>query len=186
MKKILFSILPIFCLFLSCSKKDDGPRENKILMLKVDYLTNTFEGGKETIYPTSPLTFTLSPQYKEPADFGNLKIQYKELNEILFDGDIIWMGTGRIKTPQNMLPASQFEKVTAADIVNPMVGFQNIFNPYNGVFDYTPIWLSIQRLVKVREYLNANPNAEIKLFLYTPSLGGGDSAEWDWIIFIKN
>jgi hypothetical protein len=190
MKKLGFYILTAVCLFSSCSKKDDTGKgssaANKILMLQVDYLTNTFEGGKETTYPTTPSTFTISYQYKAPADFGNLKIKYDELNEILFDGDIVWAGRGDIKLPQNILPANQFTSVTTADVVNPIAGVQNIFNPGNYVFDYTPVWLSIQKLVKVREYLSSNPNATVKLFLYTRSVGFGDPADADWIIFMKN
>ena len=189
MKKNIFFIAVGICLFFSCSKKYDTSKDstaNKVLMLKVDFLTNTFEGGKETTYSTTSSTFTTSIQYKAPGDFGNLTIKYKELNEIIFDGDIIWAGRGSINQPQNLLPVSQFDTVTTADIVNPAAGFENIFNLTNTIFDYAPVWSSVQRLVKVREYLKANPNATVKLFLYTPSVGMGNPADWDWIIFIKN
>jgi hypothetical protein len=187
MKKNIFFIVTFFCLFFSCSKEDDGSATtNKVLMLKVDYLTNTFEGGIETGYPAKTATFTTSNQYKPPSDFGNLKIKYQELDEILFDGDIIWAGKGKINLPQNILPANQFTSVTTADVVNPVAGFEDIFNPYNQAWNYTPVWLAIQKLTKVREYVNANPNATVKLFLYTPSVGFGDPADWDWIIFMKN
>jgi hypothetical protein len=185
-----FFIAVVICLFSSCTNKDDLSTRistvTKVLMLKVDYLTNTFEGGKEIIYATASSTFTTSVQYKEPSDFGNLKIKYQELNEILFDGDIIWAGTGSIHLPQNIIPASQFDTVTTADIGNPPGGFENIFNPGNFVSNYTAVWASVQKLVKVREYLKASPNASIKLFLYTPSVGGLDLAKADWIVFIKN
>ncbi len=121
-----------------------------------------------------------------PGDFGNLKLKYKELNEVIFEGDIIWMGKGEMKYPLNFLRANEFNKVNTTNVVNPKAGFENIFNEYNQVYDYTPIWLSIERLVKVRECLNSNPNATVKLFLYTPSVGAGNPADWDWIVFIKN
>jgi len=148
MNKNIFFIAVVICLFSSCEKNDDlskkGSTANKVLLLKVDFLTNTFEGG------------------------------------------IIWAGRGIINQPQNILPASQFDTVTTADIVNPTAGFENIFNLNNTVFDYALVWSSVQRLVKVREYLNANPNATVKLFLYTPSVGAGNPADWGWIIFMKN
>ncbi len=188
MNKSIILIFSIFCLF-SCSKNNKEvltENSNKVLMLKVDYLTNTFEGGKETSYPTSTSTFTITNQYVAPADFGNLKLKYQELNEIIFDGDIVWAGIGEIKQPQNILPATQFSSVVTNDIANPTAGFQNILDPNNQTVDYSPIWLSVQGLVKVREYLKSNPNATVKIFLYTPSVGGGDPADWDWIIFMKN
>ncbi len=155
-------------------------------MLKVDYLTNTFEGGKELGFSNTTASFTISNQYLPPSDFGSLKLKYQELNETLFEGTIIWMGLGQIYFPQNILAANQFTSVTTTDIVYPANGFQNVFNPSNQVYDYTNAWLSVQRLVKVREYLKSNPAGSVKIFLYTPSVGIGNPAEWDWIIFMKN
>ena len=63
---------------------------------------------------------------------------------------------------------------------------ENVFNPNNSTYNYNEIWTSVQSLVKVRQYLNSNPNATVKLFLYTPSVGIGNPAEWDWIIVMKN
>jgi hypothetical protein len=52
--------------------------------------------------------------------------------------------------------------------------------------NYLPIWLSIQNKIKVREYLASNPNATVKLFLFSTRVGLGNPVEWDWIIFLKN
>ncbi len=163
--------------------KIDG---NKVLLLKVDYLTNTFEGGTELSFNKTTPTFTIKNKYVPPGDFGSIKFTYDELNETLFDGTIIWMGTGKINFPQNLLTQNEFELVKTKDIVYPSGGFENIFNPQNQTYDYGTIWQSVQVLVKVREYLNTNPTAKVKIFLYTPSVGVGNPKEWDWIIFIKN
>lgn len=190
MNKTIILMAVVICIFSSCRKKEDvsnsGSTVNKVLLLKVDYLTNIFEGGTETTYSIFPPTFTISVEYKQPGDAGYIKLTYKELNEILFDGGIIWAGLGRIKQPQSILLASQFDTVGTTDIITPAAGFENIFNPNNYGFDYTPVWLSVQKLAKVREYVKANPNATVKLFLYTPSVGIGNPADADWIIFIKN
>jgi hypothetical protein len=190
MKKNIFFIAVVICLFSSCTNKDDSSTRistvNKVLMLKVDYLTNTLEGGKETIYATATSTFTTSVQYREPADFGNLTINYQELNTILFDGGIIWSGTGSIRLPQNISAANQFDTVATSGFVKPIGGFENIFNPGNQAFDYTGVWASVQKLVKVREYLSSNTNAAVKIFRYTPRVGGLDLAYADWILFMKN
>ncbi|MDX9799310.1 MAG: hypothetical protein RBT05_10685 [Bacteroidales bacterium] len=172
-------------LFSSCEELERHHR-SKILMLKVDYLTNHFEGGKELFFHQTSENFTIRTEYTPPGDFGNIKLIYDELNEVIFDGDIIWMGLGHINYPQNILPANDFDHVLTCDYYIPRGGFENVFNPQNTDYDYSPIWSSVQGLVKVRDYLRSNPDATAKLFLYTPSVGVGNPEDWDWIIFLKN
>jgi len=185
-----FTILAIAVIILlaACTPENNpaNPDSNKVLMLKVDYLTNTFEGGTETSYTTDTPAFTIKVNYIEPIDFGNIKLSYQELNETLFDGTIIWMGTGHINYPDSILPASAFTRVLTTDYISPDSGFVNLFNPQNIPYNYSPVWASVQSLVKVREYLVSNPHSPVKLFLYTPSTGPGNPADWDWILFMKN
>jgi hypothetical protein len=96
------------------------------------------------------------------------------------------MGLVKMNFPANLQPAADFNAVITTDIVHPINGLQNVFNPNNETYDYTKIWMSIQYLVKVREYLKSNPNESVKIFLYTPSVGVGNPADWYWIIYIKN
>lgn len=158
---------------------------NKVLLLKVDYTTNTFEGGKELTFDSNTTTFSTNYQYVTPSDFGSIKIFYTELNSLLFYGDIIWMGTGEIHFPTDFQPASSFEFVnTFAAIDLPSV--ENIFNPNNEIFNYTNPLNQVIYLSKVIEYRASNPNASAKIFLYQPSVGIGDPATWKWIIMFKN
>lgn len=184
---ILFMLLIIM---LSCTSdnnlsNNEQISSNKVLLLKVDYLTHVFEGGKETTFNTFTPTFTVSTIFREPMDFGNITIKYQELNTTLFSGDIIWMGNGRILYPETMFSSNYFDTVNTSDIVYP-IGFENIFNPYNETYNYTPVWLAIQNLTKVREFLESNPNARVKLFKYTPGIGIGNPAKYKWIIILKN
>jgi len=188
-KKLLQTTL-IFTLF-SCSNDNDDihfqdTNSNKVLILKVDYTTNAFEGGKELSFAVTTPNMTITNLYVQPADIGGIKLFYQELNTILFDGSIHWAGTGTIYFPQNFLNANQFESVMTADYVTPVSGFENVFNPSNTVYNYNNVWGSVQSIVKVRQYLQSNPNATVKLFLYTPSVGIGNPEEWDWIILMKN
>lgn len=194
MKKII-SLLSLFILLTSCStdllNQANGTDlanqsgNNKVLLLKVDYTTNTFEGGKELTFDSNTTTFSTNYQYVTPADFGSIKIFYTELNTQLFYGDIIWMGTGEIHFPTDFQPASSFEFVnTFAAIDLPSV--ENIFNPNNEIFDYTNPLNQVIYLSKVIEYRASNPNASAKIFLYQPSVGIGDPATWKWIIIFKN
>ncbi|MDD2288287.1 MAG: hypothetical protein PHY55_05580 [Bacteroidales bacterium] len=192
MKKIILSlitapfILLIIILSFSSCKNIDESGVSKVLVLKVDYLTNKFEGGTELTFTKSSPNFNIQPIYISPGDFGNISMIYQDINELLFDGSIIWMGKGYIKYPRNFIPANRFEIVLTSDYVIPKNGFENVFNPNNTNYDYSPIWSSVQSLVKVREYLRSNPNSTAKLFLYTPSVGAGNPEDWDWIIFLKN
>lgn len=192
MKKIILSlitapfILLIIILSFSSCKNIDESGVSKVLVLKVDYLTNKFEGGTELTFTKSSPNFNIQPIYISPGDFGNISMIYQDINELLFDGSIVWMGKGYIKYPRNFIPANRFEIVLTSDYVIPKNGFENVFNPNNTNYDYSPIWSSVQSLVKVREYLSKNPKTPVKLFLYTPSVGAGNPEDWDWIIFLKN
>jgi hypothetical protein len=196
MRKLLAIVTVTIFLFTSCKKDSSsnadnlitspGFSPNNVLLLKVDYTTNIFEGGKELTFANSSSTFTVSNQYAPPGDFGSIKLYYQELNEQLFGGTIIWMGLGSMNFPQSLTAASQFQRVLTNDFVTPSAGFQNVFNPQGQTYNYLTPWASVQSFVKVREYLASNPNATVKIFLYTPSVGVGNPADWDWIILLKN
>jgi len=190
-KSIAFYILAVV-LFLGCSKKEEADyfqspvtSGNKVLLLKVDYLTHTFEGGTEFEFPQPSATFTVSYNYKSPGDFGNITLFYKELNEKLFDGSIIWMGKGEMNFPKTLLSPKQFAMAKTYDLIQP-AGFENIFDSSSTPPDYTKIWMQVQHLARVRAYLAANPKQAAKFFLYTPSVGIGNPADWDWFILLKN
>ena len=191
MKKLLLIIFFFVSLFSSCTEENSTSAENttqpnQVLLLKVDYLTNTFQGGKETSYTETSNSYTISHQSIPAVDFGNIKLKYNEINQILFDGDIIWMGLGQIHYPQNMLAANQFDAVLTADVVFPSTNFNHILPEPNLSNNYNQVWMAVQNLVKVRQYLISNPTGVVHLYLYTPSVGVGNPADWKWIILMKN
>ena len=188
MKKISFLIFTAF-LVVSCSNEQPEPQHNtNILMLKVDFLTNTFEGGYEFNFKNAPDEFTLSVDYQPAADLGYIKLYYDEIDELLFNGTMVWRGgCGQIDYPANLLPASAF------DVVSPVRGdgvasdgFEKILAE-NNLTDATcdAVWANIKDLSKVVDYLHENPGQKIRIFLYTPSVGRGNPADWDWILFLE-
>ena len=189
--KLKFLILfPILALFISCAGEENTDNQNpiegnKVLLLKVDYTTNVFEGGKELAFDDSISDFTIETEYQSPSDFGWIKLNYEQAGAPIFDGGIHWMGLGTINYPTDFVPAANFEFAATADFVSP-AGFENIFNPNNQEYDYQVPWGAVQASIKVRQYLQSNPGATAKIFLYTPSVGIGNPAEWDWIIILKN
>lgn len=191
MKTNILTLAAFVLTLISCSKNNEETNApttnaNNVLVLKVDYTTNQFEGGKELTFTDTSSNMTITHQYVAPADFGSIKLTFQEVNEMLFDGTMVWAGLGQVNYPQNLLDSNQFERAMTADYVTPSAGFENVFNPDNTAYNYNSIWTSVQSLIKVRQYLYANPNATVKIFLYTPSVGVGNPAEWDWFIFMKN
>ena len=161
---------------------------NQVLLLQVDYTKSEFEGGKELKFLKKENDFTISHEYIEPSDFGSIKLIYKELNEPLFEGTIHWMGTGKMTYPEKLEPASKFGAVITLDYIYPGKGFEPIIIPDIFKFDeedYLKVWRKVQYLNKTRDYIEANPNQKVKIFLYTPSVGAGDPLTWKWLIFIK-
>jgi hypothetical protein len=195
MKKIFFGAACLLSLF-ACNKRSSSDAIlppgtvdsscNKILMLKVDFETNVFEEGKEIGFPqTAATTFTTSVIDTPASDFGSVKIMYDEVNEPLFYGTITWNGLGQRFIPQSLLPASSFNFVLTSDFVIPINGYESLYVGNPPSFSYDQAWANIQGLQLVRQYLQSNPNQQVKVFLYTPSVGFGNPGDWDWYFMLK-
>jgi len=185
--KILFLFL--IAILFGCNSDNVGidtetDAPNQILMLKVDYTTNAFEGGTVLGFSKPTDNFTITNEYVSPGDFGSVKLTYKELNQKLFEGTIVWMGLGKMTFPEKLEPASSFKHAGTYDLRYPN-GYEDVFNHDNGELDYEKAWLSVQSLEKTREFLTANPTQKAKMFLYTPSVGVGDPKDWYWVIYLK-
>ncbi len=190
MKKSI-SILSFLILFISCSKDEDvikqevkkATLENKVLILKVDFATNTFDGGKELVFDNQTETFTTNVVVQSnDADGGNIKVFYQELNQKLFEGTQSW--TGQIVFPIDFLPAAAFESALTADYFLPP-NFLNIYNPNNEIFNFESAWIAIQSRIKVRNYMLSNPNQIAKIFLFTEYSSGIVGPRKKLIIILK-
>ena len=184
--------ITLLLLFFACNTDDNTvtpEQTNKVLLLKVDYLTNQFEGGKELAFSESD-SFTISSTYNPPGDFGDIQLYYNELNEKIFDGTIIWLGLGERAYPATLNITETFSTTTQTLDLPELTLFETVvYDPlafYPETIDYSNIWNAINNLEAVASYRNSNPQGKINLFLYTPSVGIGDPADWDWYIYIKN
>lgn len=183
-------LLVLFAVLFGCSSENvdidiDSDAPNQILMLKVDYTTNAFQGGTILGFSKKSESFSITNEYVEPGDFGSVKLIYKELNQTIFSGSIIWMGLGEMTFPEKLVSPDKFKSVPTYDFIMPKNGYEDIFNPGNIELKYEKAWGAVQGLVKTREFLTANPNQKAKMFLYTPSVGMGDPKDWYWIIYLK-
>lgn len=188
MKKILYLVpFLLAILFLSC-KKPSHTKSNSVLLLKIDYLTHNFEGGKQLNFIHNN-KFSLEVDYQSPADFGHLNIYYKELNEPIFKGTLAWMATGSRSFPEHLLDSSSFV-FSDYEIARPALSrFEDIIYPFseeNKEPMINIVWNAIDNVQMVQSYLILNKKAKIHYFLYARSQGIGDPAEWDYYVILKN
>ena len=200
MKKTIL-LFGLSMMLFSCAEDDaatvaapnpEAVTGNKVLLLKVDALTNAFEGGKELEYPEAD-GFTIDYDYLSPSDFGGIRLSYSEVNLPIFDGTIHWMGLGQRNYPESLDGADAFVTVEEPAALPASTDFE--FGEYveeaegfvgEEMADVQSLWNSIDNLAQVKAYRQSNPGAKIHLFLYTPSVGVGNPTEWDWYVIIKN
>lgn len=200
--RILLSYL-IICCVLSCSKdKKTGLirngtgkstiENNTLLLLKVDLMTQEFEGGTELTIKKGLTYFDSLPirvDYDSPSDFGNVTLFYDPTNDTLFDGSLVWMGTGAMTYPKYLKTPGNFDFEYAYPDLPESSRFQRIrVNENYDISDYyvsdiPKVWQAIDHYEIVNTYLKSGK--KIGLFLYTPSLGAGDPNEWDWIVIMS-
>ncbi|WP_430614340.1 hypothetical protein [Flavobacterium sp. JP2137] len=197
MKNYVILMLLYLMTTACCSSSDSNPTpvptptptvyEPKVMLLKVNYLTNAFEGAVEIPLEKKSSTFTLRKEYQEPSDIGNIKLFHKETDQLLFDASIIWMGKGRISYPQFIAP-DNFERVAQPNPIYPVNGFKMLilFDSFFVEPDLTQAWARVQTVMLAREYLNANPEQQVNVYLHQPSADVGDPEDWRWIFFLKN
>ena len=190
MKKIAFLFLLI--IISSCSDdSDDNVIQNQnreLTILKVDFLTHTFEGGNSFEFNNIAMTNTLPIEeiYVTPSDFGNYTLKYTPTNEVIFNGPIAWMG-GSYDLPLDF-DSSDYETTT----LNPSINLDEIeyFMPTADIlagegytnFDYASVWNSIKNLQVTNDCLNNN--GKIGFVLYTPGLGLFQPENAYWLVIL--
>lgn len=100
------------------------------------------------------------------------------------------MGTGVMSYPSKMDAPNKFSKISNNLTMPSIDEFQYVkFNEFSYIPDsiaYESIWKSINNLKIVARYRESNSTEKIHLFLYTPSVGVGNPADWDWYVILKN
>lgn len=137
-------------------------------------------------------TFTIATDYVAPGDFGSVTLRYDELDAPLFDGTIVWAGSGAMSYPASLDSADSFATLEETLEMPELDDFHEVTlgEDEEGLQsmdpDHQSIWAAIDNLEAVKNYRESNPEAKISLFLYTPSVGIGNPEEWDWFVILKN
>lgn len=196
MKKITTFGLLVLLLLVACSNdKKESLDVSSLLLLEIDYKTNTFVGGKEYTYSENAYVDTVPVRASYiPLDVaGELTVSYlpfesyQAVDTIIFKGEVKWQHTGAMVLPKAITPASSFTTTNAVNTTPGASQFQAIFIDESfRPSSYTPIWNAISNLSKIKEYYD--PNVKIGIFLYTPGIGFPFSEDnphqndWRWFI----
>lgn len=201
--KSLLIITSFILVSLGGCKKDSANEDNynssQLLLLKIDYATSQFEGG--TLYNfdnKSADTIPVEIEYREPLDFGYIKITHKPDLAVVFEGEIIWRGVGEIQIPEKFSEPEKFS-IAKHDIEAPSLGNIEYFflkKPLLGTFatqqdidveskleeTFDNIWKGLADLKVIHEFMD--DNALIGVFLYPASALTEDFAKW-LLVFYK-
>jgi hypothetical protein len=187
-------LLPILLLSVltACTKQKTDvaePARGTLVLLKVDYLTGQFEGGRAfqfTPSSTAPQSIPVLVDYVLPGDFGSVTLRYQPTGDTILDGTIHWMGKGALRYPQISSPSS-FPASGTTIPAPDSTGIQGIYvDPHPPHFNDSMIavaWSGVAGLSITKQYVQAG--AVKGLFLYTPSVGIGNPTDWDyfWLLY---
>jgi hypothetical protein len=186
-KHLLLFCLPVLLLY-SCKKEPvDVPVLGKgatLTLLRVNYLDNSFLGGKTFNYPTYYSVNDSVPVHtfsRTDGTEGFLAQVYVPTNDTIFNGGTSLAGTGKLWYPVFEDRAS-FGDAGAITPAPAYAAIQQLMPKGQPLppFSVSQVWGAVGGLAITKEYLKL-PNARIGLFLYKPSQGPGNPADWSWV-----
>ncbi len=159
-----------------------------IMAFAVDYTTNKFLHGFMQPLPGQVDSFALVADYKSPGDFGSITWTEKNTGKKIFSGTIIWMGKG-----EQTFPEGPNNKAASYEVGEKPVDMPPLIRLTNGSEwdrpdadkpDYTSVWSAISSRTAVNQCIAWNPKAPVYIYLYQPSVGVGNPADWYWLVFM--
>ena len=163
--------------------------QKHILISKVDYLTFRYKGFyalNVTNKLNSGTEIPFVSQYQGPGDFGYIKLFYRNTNNLLMDGTIIWAGCGELNFPDNFRAGLPMDNGLPYPGQN-RIAFINDGGHYETVTDERElqyIWQSVSRQKEFQHYYG-NSSKKVAVYLYTPSVGVGNPADAYYLVFTE-
>ncbi|MBD3635997.1 MAG: hypothetical protein HUJ25_01545 [Crocinitomicaceae bacterium] len=184
--KINFLFITVLTLLtLSSCRKDKINLETHLVLMKVDYMTYNLEGGVIFDLGNNPNSNTvqIGIEYEEPNDLGYIKLFHIPDSILLFDGSILWSGTGQQYFPDSLNSSVNFP--ISSNIISAIdssrVNEIFIMPTNQDSLYYQHIWDEINEIQLVQEAYNQN--FDFSIFCYTPSIGIGNPLEWDYFVY---
>lgn len=186
--KGLVFILASIGLF-SCGSDDSTVEEaSELVLYKIDYTTEAFEGGVTLslrriaggFYNDIPLEVD-----KEPADMtndGSIAIIYQPTLDQVFQASLALNGESDIFFP-TFIEAGNFLNLETSVPFPTGTQVQSVDGDHSQV-PISSIWESIAQL-GLTEFM-VREDTQLGLFLYQPSEDAAFSANWDWILMLYN
>lgn len=163
--------------------------QKHILISKVDYLTFRHKGFyalNVTDKLNSGREIPFVADYQSPGDFGYIKLFYRNTNNLLMDGTIIWSGCGELNFPESFRAGQRFSNGLPYP-GQSRIAFINEEGHYTTVSDDTElqrIWHTLSRQKEFRHYFG-HTSKKIAVYLYTPSVGVGNPADAYYLVFTE-
>ena len=160
-----------------------------ILISKVDYLTFQYRGFYALNVSEKEQNDSLIPiisEYMPAGDFGSIKLYYKNTKDLLLDGTIIWMGMGELSFPESFragLPETEGLPYPGKSRIALLDG-EGVYVEPDSEFEFQYIWQSISHQKEFQHYYE-NSTKKIAIYLYTPSVGTGNPADWYYLVYTE-
>jgi hypothetical protein len=190
--KIIICFFSLIFLFNSCKQKDQlqPSKLKKVFLVKIDYLKNKFEGGKEFSYFTDDsnsefINVTVDKIINDTIK--QLIFKYGTSLDTIFSATEVINGQGEIIYPNNFDSFIYYFKLDGYDLSKPDNStFQTLYSEIaEENIPYDSIWKAVSNLEKVETYRNLNSSAKIGLFLIRPSLVSQNPGDWKWYLIFK-
>lgn len=163
--------------------------QKHILISKVDYLTFRYKGFyalNVTNKLNSGNEIPFVSQYQAPGDFGYIKLFYRNTDNLLMDGSIVWNGCGELNFPDSFRAGLPMDNGLPYP-GQSRISFINDGGHYETVTDERDlqyIWQSVSRQKEFQHYYG-NSSKKVAVYLYTPSVGIGDPADAYYLVFTE-
>lgn len=160
-----------------------------ILISKVDYQTFQYKGfyamnvsGKVNDDSFIPII----SEYQSPGDFGYIKLYYRNTDNLLLDGTIVWNGCGQLTFPESFragLPVK--EAIPFPGIEHfARLGEEGQYTETVNEWEMKHIWQSVSYQKEFQHYFG-NATKKAAVYLYAPSVGLFDPYEAYYLVFVE-
>lgn len=160
-----------------------------ILISKVDYQTFQYKGfyamnvsGKVNDDSFIPII----SEYQSPGDFGYIKLYYRNTDNLLLDGTIVWNGCGQLTFPESFRAGLPLQEAISFPGTEHFarLGEDGQYTETVNEWEMKHIWQSVSYQKEFQHYFG-NSTKKVAVYLYAPSVGMFDPYEAYYLVFVE-